>query len=105
MRSCFTFFLSVVMIAEILVCASSITRDGMTGNRAWNSSFIDAAAELDDINWEVTLANAGNTLSYKGLQRPPVCNAKIYGQCIGDKGSEKRPCTYYNNCIRDGSCT
>ncbi|MCD7450935.1 hypothetical protein HAX54_009081 [Datura stramonium] len=35
----------------------------MTGNRAWNSSFIDAAAELDDINWEVTLANAGNTLS------------------------------------------
>ncbi|PHT55173.1 SPX domain-containing protein 4 [Capsicum baccatum] len=96
----FTFFLSVVMIGELLLSASSVT------HAAVNSSVADASGELmnelDDINWEVSLASDGNTISYKGLQRPPVCNEKIYGNCIGEKKPGQRPCNYYNYCKRPG---
>ncbi|PHU25406.1 Protein RALF-like 27 [Capsicum chinense] len=96
----FTFFLSVVMIGELLLSASSVT------HAAVNSSVADASGELmnelDDINWEVSLASDGNTISYKGLQRPPVCNEKIYGNCIGEKNPGQRPCNYYNYCKRAG---
>ncbi|CAN4081634.1 unnamed protein product [Withania somnifera] len=98
MRS-FTFFLSVVMIAEILLSAHA----SMNGNRLWNGSIADSVGELDDINWNVSLATGGNTISLKTLQPPPICNEKVYGNCIGEKKSGQRPCTYYNHCIRSPS--
>ncbi|KAK8546653.1 hypothetical protein V6N13_067852 [Hibiscus sabdariffa] len=34
------------------------------------------------------LASSPNYLSYKGLERPPVCNANIYGNCIKPIGQQ-----------------
>lgn len=39
-------------------------------------------------------------ISYGALQKPPVCNAKIYGNCLTPKPGYKRPCSYYNRCKR-----
>ncbi|MCD7460584.1 hypothetical protein HAX54_043852 [Datura stramonium] len=40
-----------------------------------------------------------NTLTYKSLDKPPVCNANINGNCIGAKlNGPQRPCTYENRC-------
>ncbi|KAK8541704.1 hypothetical protein V6N12_014331 [Hibiscus sabdariffa] len=46
------------------------------------------------------LASAPNHLSYKGLEKPPVCNADIYGNCIKPIGKEYRPRTVYTRCKR-----
>nr|GME14753.1 protein RALF-like 27 [Ipomoea batatas]GME20737.1 protein RALF-like 27 [Ipomoea batatas] len=46
--------------------------------------------------------NTQNTISYKGLKRPPVCDAKRSGSCLADKvngGNSK--CDYHNrSCVR-----
>ncbi|KAL3376457.1 hypothetical protein AABB24_003071 [Solanum stoloniferum] len=96
MRS-FTFFcLSMVMIAEILLSASSVTHGAISVDRQWNGT-----GEMDGINWQVSLAGGGNYLSLKVIKdTPPICNEKVYGNCIGDKKPGQRPCTYYNNCRR-----
>ena len=39
-------------------------------------------------------------VSGRALRRTPVCNGKIYGNCIVPVGSGDRPCNYYNRCIR-----
>lgn len=39
-------------------------------------------------------------ISYRGLERPPICNANIYGNCIKPIGNEYRPCTVYTRCKR-----
>lgn len=79
------------MMAEILLSASSVEM---------NVSVADATGELDGINWEVSLANGGNYLPYNALQRPPVCNEKIVGNCIGEKQPGQRHCNYYDLCKR-----
>ncbi|KAG4191244.1 hypothetical protein ERO13_A07G079500v2 [Gossypium hirsutum] len=43
---------------------------------------------------------ADTPISYRGLQRQPVCNAYIYGNCIKPAGPDYRPCTTYNRCKR-----
>ncbi|KAG5621517.1 hypothetical protein H5410_006735 [Solanum commersonii] len=87
MRS-FTFFcLSMVMIAEILLSASSVTHGTMIVDRQWNGT-----GEME---------GGGNYLTFKVVKdTPPICNEKVYGNCIGDKKPGQRPCTYYNNCRR-----
>lgn len=49
-----------------------------------------------------SLAAAANSkrISYGALQRQPVCNANIYGNCIKPAGADNRPCTTYNRCKR-----
>ncbi|XP_041002983.1 protein RALF-like 27 [Juglans microcarpa x Juglans regia] len=39
-------------------------------------------------------------ISYGALQRPPVCNANIYGNCIVRVSPHDRPCTYFTRCCR-----
>ncbi|KAK8532325.1 hypothetical protein V6N13_131658 [Hibiscus sabdariffa] len=46
------------------------------------------------------LVSGPNHLSYKGLEKPPVCNADIYGNCIKPIGKDNRPCTVYTRCKR-----
>ncbi|GMI85582.1 hypothetical protein HRI_002227500 [Hibiscus trionum] len=46
------------------------------------------------------LVSGPNHLSYKGLEKPPVCNANIYGNCIKPIGKSYRPCTVYTRCKR-----
>ncbi|XP_039043673.1 protein RALF-like 27 [Hibiscus syriacus] len=46
------------------------------------------------------LVSGPNYISYKGLERPPVCNANIYGNCIKPIGKNYRPCTVYTRCKR-----
>lgn len=41
-----------------------------------------------------------NYLSYRGLQTQPVCNEKIYGNCLKAVAKDTRPCTEYNRCKR-----
>ncbi|KAK4360708.1 hypothetical protein RND71_019660 [Anisodus tanguticus] len=89
-----TFLLSVAMIMELLLSASS----GTAAMNPWNASTTDDAGELDGINWQVSLAGAGNIISFNTLQRPPICNEKIIGSCIGEKKPGQRPCNYYNYC-------
>ncbi|KAH0717381.1 hypothetical protein KY290_013843 [Solanum tuberosum] len=97
MRS-FTFFcLSMVMIAEILLSASSVTHGTMIVDRQWNGT-----GEMEGINWQVSLAGDVNHLTYPTLQTPPICNEKVYGNCIGDRKSVQRPCTEYNYCKHPG---
>ncbi|EOY03754.1 Rapid ALkalinization Factor - like 3 [Theobroma cacao] len=40
-------------------------------------------------------------ISYGSLQKPPVCNANEYGNCIKPVDEDNRPCTVYNRCKRD----
>ncbi|CAL5324940.1 unnamed protein product [Camellia sinensis] len=35
-------------------------------------------------------------ISYKGLQKPKVCNTMIYGDCIRRANKDSRPCATYN---------
>ncbi|XP_009588439.1 protein RALF-like 27 [Nicotiana tomentosiformis] len=45
------------------------------------------------------LANGKGTLTYRSLQKPAICNAKIIGNCIGAQlNGPHRPCNYDNRC-------
>jgi hypothetical protein len=44
------------------------------------------------------LASQGNYINYRSLERQPVCNAQIYGNCAKPVNGNSRPCTYYNRC-------
>lgn len=39
-------------------------------------------------------------ISYGSLEKPPICNANIYGNCIKPIGKNDRPCTAYTRCKR-----
>ncbi|XVE78545.1 hypothetical protein DITRI_Ditri13aG0154000 [Diplodiscus trichospermus] len=43
---------------------------------------------------------SGHHICYGAVQRPPVCNGNIYGNCIAPVGPYYRPCTYYDRCKR-----
>ena len=102
MRS-ITFFLSLMVIVDVLLSASSVTAAIYSGGISWNSSAAgELMNELDGINWQVSLANGENTISFNTLQRPPICDARIYGNCIGDKKPTQRPCNLCNYCKRPG---
>ncbi|KAG6620638.1 hypothetical protein I3842_Q056200 [Carya illinoinensis] len=40
-------------------------------------------------------------ISYGVFQRPQVCDANIYGDCIERYNPHHRPCTYYTRCSRN----
>ncbi|KAJ8751852.1 hypothetical protein K2173_026050 [Erythroxylum novogranatense] len=37
-------------------------------------------------------------ISYKSLEKQPICNARIYGSCLRRFSNDTRPCTYYTRC-------
>ncbi|OMP10207.1 hypothetical protein COLO4_04719 [Corchorus olitorius] len=39
-------------------------------------------------------------ISYRSLEKPPVCNENIYGNCIQPINKNLRPCTIYQRCKR-----
>ncbi|KAK9272367.1 hypothetical protein L1049_002738 [Liquidambar formosana] len=49
-----------------------------------------------------SLQYTGSKICYKGLERPPVCNADIYGNCIKPINKYQRACSLYNRCKRAG---
>ena len=48
------------------------------------------------------LLQQGQAISYGALQRPAVCNAAQYANCIVPVNMNNRPCTAYNRCKRAG---
>uniref|UniRef100_A0A3N7G4N9 Uncharacterized protein n=1 Tax=Populus trichocarpa TaxID=3694 RepID=A0A3N7G4N9_POPTR len=44
------------------------------------------------------LASQGNYINYRSLERQPICNAQIYGNCAKPINGYSRPCTCYNRC-------
>ncbi len=56
-------------------------------------------------NTRLLAATSSNTLVYRGLQPPIICNAQRYGSCIGDAlyGGKARPCDLNNRCARGSS--
>ncbi|XP_010556433.1 PREDICTED: protein RALF-like 27 [Tarenaya hassleriana] len=69
---------------------------------------LDAAAEGEEYDGAASSAAAvvrrilqqQNKISYTTLQRQPVCNANVYGNCISSVNRPSPPCTYYNRCKR-----
>ncbi|KAJ6421523.1 hypothetical protein OIU84_028820 [Salix udensis] len=46
------------------------------------------------------IASQNPFISYRSLEQQPICNAKIYGNCVKPVNPGSRPCTYYNRCKR-----
>ncbi|KAF5961929.1 hypothetical protein HYC85_003138 [Camellia sinensis] len=71
-----------------------------------NSTIVECLADDGGEEKEEFLIELGTTrrfpvynqqqISYKGLQKPTICNTKIYGDCIGRANKDGRPCTTYN---------
>lgn len=44
--------------------------------------------------------SASRHICYGAIQRPSICNANTYGNCIVPVGPSYRPCTVYTRCKR-----
>ncbi|KAJ9683069.1 hypothetical protein PVL29_018874 [Vitis rotundifolia] len=69
-----------------------------------NGTISDCIGEQEFlIGFEVkgrSLAQNPPYISYGSLQRPAVCNERIYGNCLTPKPGKVRPCSYYDRCKR-----
>ncbi|XWS36837.1 hypothetical protein CRYUN_Cryun20dG0120000 [Craigia yunnanensis] len=52
------------------------------------------------IRQRVLAGYPAKSISYRSLEKPPICNANIYGNCIKPIGKGYRPCTVYTRCKR-----
>ncbi|KAC3473548.1 hypothetical protein FH972_027197 [Carpinus fangiana] len=80
------------------VSAAAATLDGNT-SFSWTVSEFIGEEGVPLMESEVSRSLLGIHLK-DPLKRPPVCNAKIYGNCIMLTGDRYRPCDYFNRCKR-----
>ena len=100
----------ICLIFAVLVIVSTAEMEGKSESieigkdHACNGTIMDCIGEEELlIGFEGngrSLAQNPNHISYDSLQRPPICNAKIYGNCIIPKSGYQRPCSLYNRCNR-----
>ncbi|KAL9424515.1 hypothetical protein AB3S75_031606 [Citrus x aurantiifolia] len=97
-------FSSIYIINNTSVVAASVS---LKDNIAMMNIIIAGSEEVlmeSEVSHRLLVASGGNPISYKSLEKPPFCNANIYGSCIKpNSGNNRRPCTYYNGCKRGGS--
>lgn len=82
---------------------NNIHRRCMPNGTNSDCAVVDAGEEYlseDEQIKFVVRPNMPREISYRALQRPPVCNAEIYGNCIVHVSPYYRPCNYYTRCIR-----
>ena len=53
-----------------------------------------------EVSRRILAGNQRRKLSYAALEKPKVCNALIYGDCVGKANPDNRPCTLYTRCKR-----
>ncbi|KAK8650893.1 hypothetical protein V6N13_140514 [Hibiscus sabdariffa] len=84
------FLASLLLILFSSNLARAVFPEGETNATAYDGT-IGGLIEEQEEEWlllggsgmeQRLLASGPNYLSYKGLERPPVCNANIYGNCI-----------------------
>ncbi|GMI76282.1 hypothetical protein HRI_001297500 [Hibiscus trionum] len=98
------FLASLLLILSSNNLAKAALSDTKTNTAAYDETiggFIEDQEEELLFGMEQRILVSGpNHLSYKGLEKPPVCNANIYGNCIKPIGKSYRPCTVYTRCKR-----
>uniref|UniRef100_A0A5B7AML5 Putative RALF-LIKE 27 family protein n=1 Tax=Davidia involucrata TaxID=16924 RepID=A0A5B7AML5_DAVIN len=100
---CFYFTVLVIFLVTDLCTAASI-ESSMSNNKC-NGTVAECITEEEEFLMESEvsrrlLAGQPKKLSYKALEKPPVCNPMIYGDCIKSVNGDNRPCTLYNRCKR-----
>jgi hypothetical protein len=99
-KVCFAVSFAVLLISLATnVSAAANTLDGNTNFPRTVAEFIREGEPL--MESEVSRRLLVGTMSPGPLQRGPICNAKIYGNCIVSIGLYHRPCTTYNRCDRN----
>ncbi|KAL4340846.1 hypothetical protein GQ457_08G015180 [Hibiscus cannabinus] len=98
-------FAKFFLASLLLILARAAFAEGGTNATAYDGTMIEEKEEewLLLGGWGMEqrlLASSPNYISYKGLERPPVCDANIYGNCIKPIGKTYRPCTVYTRCKR-----
>ncbi|KAM3252972.1 rapid alkalinization factor [Capsicum annuum] len=96
--------LTIVML-EITNVQKVVCVDASQECNGTNSSIGGCLADADEFMMEsetnaMLLANV-KRISNRALQKPQLCRAAIYGNCISNpKNPPKRPCNFENRCKR-----
>ncbi|KAM3286417.1 rapid alkalinization factor [Capsicum chacoense] len=96
--------LTIVML-EITNVQKVVCVDASQECNGTNSSIGGCLADADEFMMEsetnaMLLANV-KRISDRALQKPQLCRAVIYGNCISNpKNPPKRPCNFENRCKR-----
>ena len=102
--------LSLASLLLILI-STSLSRAALPESKTNTTTYDETIAEYIEGEEEVFFWEFGirqrvlagypaKSISYRSLEKPPICNANIYGNCIKPIGNGNRPCTVYTRCKR-----
>ncbi|XWS75674.1 hypothetical protein CRYUN_Cryun01aG0111400 [Craigia yunnanensis] len=106
-------FFPMFSLASLLLILfiTSLSTAALPESKTNSTTYDETIAEYIEGEEEVFFGGSGirqrflagyppNYISYRGLEKPPICNANIYGNCIKPIGKGYRPCTVYTRCKR-----
>ncbi|XP_022727900.1 protein RALF-like 27 [Durio zibethinus] len=89
----------------LILISTSLARAAFPESKTNTTTYDETIAEHiegeeEEVFFGGLAAYPSKYISYRGLQKPPICNANIYGNCIQPIGKSNRPCTLYTRCKR-----
>ncbi|KAL9381069.1 hypothetical protein Peur_026726 [Populus x canadensis] len=92
-----------ILLVSVITSASTAAFLESNSSPIFNATVGEGNEEEFSMESEVhqrLLADPPQYINYRSLERQPICNAQIYGDCAKPINPNTRPCTYYNRCKR-----